>query len=276
MLALAVPASPPNRPPRWRAAVFLVRGAPMIRSPRLGERAAAWGVHLYTASGAVLALLALVALAEDAYAVAFRWLAVAMFIDCTDGTLARRARVKEVLPHFDGSKLDDIVDYLTYVFVPIVIVHRAGLLPSGAAGLLVAALPLLASGYGFCQSEAKTADHFFTGFPSYWNVVALYLYALRAPLWFNVGVLLLLTAMVFVPIRYLYVSRASTLRSATYVGGALWGISVFWLLARFPEPSRLLASISLLFPAYYMFASLWVHWRTPPSPRQVALPGQPD
>lgn len=234
-------------------------------------RLKAWAVHLYTASGAVLALLALDALGRDAYAAAFAWMAVAMFVDCTDGALARRARVKEVLPQFDGSKLDDIVDYLNYVLVPIVLVHRAGLLPRGLLGLGVAALPLLASAYGFCESEAKTPDHFFTGFPSYWNVVALYLYVLGWPRWANVAVLALLSVLVFVPIRYLYPSRTPTARTLTYAGGALWGAAVFALLAQFPTPSRTLATVSLLYPAYYMGLSLWLHWRTPPSPRRVPM-----
>jgi phosphatidylcholine synthase len=234
-------------------------------------RRAAWGVHLYTASGAVLALLALEAIARASYAAAFAWMALAMFVDCTDGTLARRARVKEVLPNFDGSKLDDIVDYLNYVLVPIALATRAGLLPGGLTGLVVGALPLLASAYGFCESEAKTPDNFFTGFPSYWNVVVLYLYVLRWSVWTNASILVLLSVLVFVPIRYLYASRTSTARTVTYVGGALWAVSVFWLLMQFPTPSRTLAMVSLIFPAYYIALSLWLHWRTPPSPRRVPL-----
>jgi phosphatidylcholine synthase len=242
-----------------------MNGAAMPRAARLK----AWGVHLYTASGAVLALLALDAIGRDAYAAAFAWMAVAMLVDCTDGTLARRARVKDVLPQFDGSKLDDIVDYLNYVLVPIALAYRAGLLPGGLVGLLSAALPLLASSYGFCESAAKTPDHFFTGFPSYWNVVALYLFALGWSPWTNAAVLAVLSVLVFVPIRYLYASRTTTARTATYGGGALWAVSVFWLLAQFPTPSRTLAMVSLLYPAYYMALSFWLHWHTPPSPRRV-------
>lgn len=235
-----------------------------IDSPN--ARLRAWGVHLYTGSGAVLALLAVDAVMRDAFGTAFLWLAVAMFIDCTDGTLARRARVKQVLPHFDGSKLDDIVDYLTYVFVPIVLVVRAGLLPGHTFALLVAALPLLASAYGFCQAAAKTPDHFFTGFPSYWNVVALYLFILGWPKWLNALVLVAFAVMVFVPIRYLYPSRMPTAQKTTYVLGAVWGVGVFWMLAQFPTPSYALSVTTLLFPAYYIAVSLWLHFRTPPSP----------
>ncbi|MGH7789369.1 MAG: CDP-alcohol phosphatidyltransferase family protein [Candidatus Binatia bacterium] len=232
---------------------------------------AAWGVHLYTGSGAVLAMLALEAIGRDAFGTAFACLAVAMVIDCTDGTLARRVRVKEVLPQFDGAKLDDIVDYLTYALVPIVLIVRAGLVPAGPFGLLIAALPLLASGYGFCQAAAKTPDHFFTGFPSYWNVVALYLFALGWPPWAGALVLLGFTIMVFVPIRYLYPSRTVTLQKTTYSLGIVWTIMVFVLLAQFPEPSRGLARLSLFFPAYYVALSLWLHWRTPPSPQSTIV-----
>jgi phosphatidylcholine synthase len=235
-----------------------------------GARRRAWSVHLYTGSGAVLALLALDAVMRDAFGTAFVWLAIAMFIDCTDGTLARRARVKHVLPQFDGSKLDDIIDYLNYVFVPIVLVVRAGLLPGHTGALLVAALPLLASGYGFCQTAAKTPDHFFTGFPSYWNVVALYLFVLGWPPWVNALVLLGFAALVFVPMRYLYPSRMPTAQKTTYVLGTVWAIAVFWMLAQFPTPSRLLSVGTLLFPAYYIGISIWLHLRMPPSPTRPA------
>ena len=233
-------------------------------------RRRAWGVHLYTACGAVLALLALNAVARDAYGAAFAWLAVAMVIDCTDGTLARRLRVKEVLPQFDGAKLDDIVDYLTYVFVPIAIIVRADLLPSGPFGFLAAALPLLASGYGFCQSEAKTVDHFFTGFPSYWNIIALYLYVLDWAPATNAVALIAFSAAVFVPIRYMYPSRMATARLPTYVLGVIWGVMVFWMLAQFPHPSATLARLTLFFPLYYMALSLWIHLNTPLSPRHIS------
>ncbi|MEO8603590.1 MAG: CDP-alcohol phosphatidyltransferase family protein [bacterium] len=238
-----------------------------------GARRRAWGVHFYTACGAVLALLALEAVARDAYGAAFAWLALAMVIDCTDGTLARRLRVKEVLPQFDGAKLDDIMDYLTYVFVPIAIIVRADLLPGGVLGFLAAALPLLASGYGFCESEAKTLDHFFTGFPSYWNVIALYLYVLGWSPTANALILIGLASAVFVPIRYLYPSRMATARLPTYVLGGVWGVLVFWLLAQFPHPSPALARLTLFFPAYYIGLSIWLHLRTPASPRHVAARG---
>lgn len=223
---------------------------------------AAWGVHLYTALGAVVALLAWHAIGAGAYAAAFAWMAVALFIDCTDGTLARRVDVKAVLPQFDGARLDDIVDYLNYVFVPVLLAVHARLLPDGAAGLAVAAAPLLASGYGFCQADAKTADHFFKGFPSYWNVVVFYLYVLRTPVWFNVATLLGFSILVFVPLKYFYPSRTATARRTTTLLGALWAATFVLLLVGFPSPPRWLAVLSLFFPVYYVAMSLHLQRRS--------------
>src|ERR671939_1902663 len=137
-------------------------------------RLRAVAVHLYTASGAVLALLILVAAFQGA-AVRALWLMLAsLIIDSTDGLLARRLRVSEALPFFDGALLDNIVDYMTYVFAPMVLLWSGGYLPAGTSGVVFAALPILASSYQFCRVDAKTDDHFFLGFPSYWNVVAFY------------------------------------------------------------------------------------------------------
>ena len=232
---------------------------------------AAWGVHLYTGLGAALGLFALDAITRGDYRFAFMWMAVATVIDCTDGTLARRVRVKEILPHFDGSKLDDIVDYLNYVVVPVALACHAALLPAGRGGLLLAALPLLASGYGFCQQEAKTPDHFFTGFPSYWNIVVFYFYVLGTSVWTNAGFVVLFSILVFVPIRYLYPSRNPVARRTTHVLGIVWAFCVALLLLQLPAPSRLLAWGSLYFPIYYFAVSLRVHFRRTVRGRSAAV-----
>jgi phosphatidylcholine synthase len=225
------------------------------------QAVAAWAVHVYTCLGGVVGLLAIDAVVRESYGAAFTWMAVAMFVDCTDGVLARRARVKTVLPWFDGARLDDIIDYLNYVFVPVFFLYQAkGMLPEADHWrLCISALPLLASGYGFCQADAKTPDHSFKGFPSYWNVVALYLYCLQTSEWFNVIVIGVLSVLVFVPVHYLYPSRSSSLRVATNMLGIVWALVVLVLISQFPHPSRKLAVLSLFFPAYYFAASLYVH-----------------
>ena len=131
----------------------------------------AWTVHAYTGSGALLAFLATLAVFAGRFRAAFLWLFTAVVIDATDGWLARRVRVGDRLPHFSGPKLDDLIDYLTYVFVPALLLWRADLLPTHGSFGIIAAI-LLSSAYGFAREDAKTSDNFFTGFPSYWNVVA--------------------------------------------------------------------------------------------------------
>jgi len=163
----------------------------------------AWLAHLYTASGAVFAFLAARAVIEFDYRAAFFWLGVQVVVDATDGALARALRVSDRLPWFNGAKLDDIIDYLTYVFVPALFIWRAILVPDSWIVYVTSAM-LLSSAFGFNRNDAKTDDHFFTGFPSYWNIVVFYLMVLKLPDTVNGVILLALAAMVFVPLRYVY------------------------------------------------------------------------
>jgi phosphatidylcholine synthase len=222
----------------------------------------AWLAHFYTALGAPLALLAAVKVFDGDFRAAFLLLALTTFIDATDGVLARALRVKERLPHVDGAHLDDIIDYLTYVFVPVLLMLRAGLLPEGA-GEWIGGIVLLASAYGFVQPGAKvlTSDHFFTGFPSYWNVVALYLYVWRLAPAVNAAILVTLAALVFVPIRYLYPSRTMTLAGLTLTLAAAWSGLLLFIMWRLPATDGPWANLSLAFPAYYVALSLWLHRR---------------
>ena len=219
---------------------------------------AAWLVHLYTASGLVLALLATRAVIDYNYRAAFFWLWLQVVIDATDGVLARRARVSERIPWFDGGKLDDVVDYLTYVFVPALFVWRAVLVPD-AWTMWVAAGILLASGYGFSRKDAKTPDHFFTGFPSYWNVVVFYLLVARWPAAVNAAVLVTFIVLVFIPIRYVYPSRTPILQLFTNVVGGIWAATMLWMLWQYPAVSRPVMWASLAFPVYYFALSIWLN-----------------
>ncbi len=238
-------------------------------------RVAAWCVHLYTAIGLVLAAWIAVLLVRGG-ADAFRWsfvlMLVASLVDATDGTLARRVGVKAVLPEFDGRKLDDLIDFLTYTCLPLLLIWRAGLFPAGAEAWLL--LPLLASAYGFCQVEIKTDDGYFLGFPSLWNVVAFYLYTLQLPGWLAVGIVAALSLMTFVPSRYLYPSSTpGRLNKATNALSAPWALMWAAILWRTPtdgpppvgDATWWLSVASLYFPAYYMVAS-WIitvrHWAT--------------
>ncbi|MCW5888974.1 MAG: hypothetical protein KIT14_00325 [bacterium] len=224
------------------------------------RRLAAWGVHLFTASGAVAGLLALLAIARGDVAVAFWWMAYTLVVDSVDGTMARAVGVKQVLPTVDGARLDDCVDYFTYVLVPAFFMLQTQLFPPAVA-LPVAALVCLASGYGFAQTAAKTPDHYFTGFPSYWNVVAFYLWALEWDAWTNAAITTLLAVGVFVPLRYIYPSRTTTLRPLTIGLALCWGAALVYALSQLPAKHPTLVHASLAFPTYYVGLSVILHLR---------------
>ncbi len=220
--------------------------------------AAAWAVHAYTASGTIAGFLALQASFARQPRTAFLWMLIAVVIDATDGTLARAVEVKRVLPWFDGAKLDDIVDYFTFVIVPVAFLVQLELVPA-TAPLFFAALPLLASGYGFCQAAAKTSDHFFTGFPSYWNILAFYLYVGGLPTWANGLLIVVLSVCVFIPIRYIYPTRTIPFRRMTNVLGVVWIGVLLVLLAQLPTPSGWFVLFSLYYPVYYTVLSFYLH-----------------
>jgi phosphatidylcholine synthase len=252
--------TPPNDPPPGRATIW--------------RQFLGWCVHLYTALGLVAAAAIAALIIDgrpDSFRRAFLLMVAATLIDATDGTLARLIRIKEVLPGFDGRRLDDLIDFLTYTCLPLLLIARAHLLPDGWEVCLL--LPLLASAYGFCQVSAKTDDGYFLGFPSYWNLVAFYLYTLQ-PLsgWFALGLVVLLSFLTFVPSRYLYPSQRGKLNRLTNLLGTVWAVLLVWILFHMPsggygatpplypaedDPTRRLSVLSLFFPAWYIIAS-WV------------------
>ena len=199
---------------------------------------------------------------QDRFRTAFLLLVVSTVVDATDGVLARWANVKERTPGFDGARLDDIVDYLTFVFVPMLILVRAGHIPQGWT-VTVSAAVLLSSAYGFASLDAKTDDHYFTGFPSYWNIVALYIHAARTPPVFNAVLLVVLAVLVFVRIKYIYPSRTPVLMRTTTALGVVWAGMMLAVLFMLPDVPRSLLTASLFFPVYYTVLSLWLNFHGP-------------
>lgn len=228
----------------------------------------AWCVHGYTALGLVAAAGIAVAIFAGE-PTSFRWAFVLMLaatvVDATDGTLARAIKVKEVLPGFDGRRLDDLIDFQTFTTLPLLLIWRANLLQDESPVWLL--VPLLASAYGFCQTTAKTDDGYFLGFPSYWNIIAFYLYLLRLPVWLTLSVILFFALMTFVPARYLYPTHRGRLNRYTNWLGGVWGLLLIWILWRMPDDvavdpiTRVLVLISLIFPAYYLVVSWFISAR---------------
>src|SRR5262245_1075228 len=222
------------------------------------EKVFAWCVHAYTAAGLLAAACMAVFIVrggDDSFRWAFMMMVVATAIDATDGWLARKAKVKEVLPDFDGRTLDDLTDFHTYTSMPLLLMWRAEILPGPMAWLLLIAL--LSSAYGFSRTDAKTPDGFFLGFPSYWNVVAFYLYLLSPPAWLSAGVVIVCSILTFVPIRYLYMTRGGPFAKVMLVTGAVWAAMTAVIILRPASERRTLALISLAYPLVYLALS-WI------------------
>jgi phosphatidylcholine synthase len=227
----------------------------------------AWIAHVFTATGLVLAAGMAVAILEgtaESFRLAFFLMLAACLVDATDGSLARRLRVKEFIPGFDGAKLDDIIDFQTFTSLPLLLMWRAEIVPESLSWVLVVAL--VASAYGFCQIPAKTSDGYFVGFPSYWNIVAFYLYVLKWPGWLSAMLVLLLAGLTFVPSYYLYPSRGAVLSRLSNFLGGVWVVMLLWVLwalpasdppedAKLAEQAWQWAMLSLFYPVYYMAVS---------------------
>lgn len=193
-------------------------------------RLAAASVHVFTALGAVCGLLAALAVFDAAWERVFAWLGVALIIDGIDGTFARATRVEQRLPRFSGERLDLVIDYVTYVFVPALALLRADIL-DGALGLALAAGILLSSLYHFSDMASKGDDYSFIGFPAVWNIVAFYLFALALPQWAALAIVALCIVLTFVPMGWTHPLRVVHWRWATLAVTVLWAaaaVAVTW------------------------------------------------
>ena len=174
--------------------------------------AQAWAVHAFTASGIVLGFLAFVAIIEGDTVAVFMWLGLALFVDGIDGTLARKIRVSELTPNFDGATLDNVIDYFNYVAVPAMMIYWFGFVPAGWEVPASAAI-MAASLYTFANTGVKTSDYWFSGFPALWNLVVLYFHILQSNHWLNLAVIGLCLALTFVPIKFVHPFRVRSLRA---------------------------------------------------------------
>jgi phosphatidylcholine synthase len=219
----------------------------------------AWLAHLYTALGLLCAagMAVLILRGGDAsFRQAFFLMMLATAIDATDGWLARRAHVKETLPGFDGAALDNLIDFQTYTTMPLLLIWRAGVLPEELTWLLM--FPLMASAYGFSQVNVKSADGFFVGFPSYWNIVAFYLFVLHPAAWISVALIVTCSTATFVPTPYLYATRGGPFSKTINIGSALWFVMLGLVLFGPEAQRRTVAILSLAYPVMYLALSTFV------------------
>ena len=193
------------------------------------DKIAAWAVHGFTASGAVLGFLAIISILNNDLVSAFLWLGLALLIDGIDGSLARKVNVTDNTPNIDGSILDNVIDYLNYVIIPALMVYWFQLVPIGWEIVLPAGM-FAVSLYTFANLNMKTSDYYFSGFPAVWNIVVLYFYILGTNLWVNFIVIIALFILTFVPIKFVHPLRVKKLRNITIFATVLWSATTLKLV----------------------------------------------
>ncbi|MFD1880252.1 CDP-alcohol phosphatidyltransferase family protein [Paracoccus pacificus] len=184
-------------------------------------------VHLLTATGAVLSMLAMLAAVDGKWSMMFLWLVIALVVDGIDGPLARRYRVKENWPTYDGVLMDLIIDYLTYVFIPAFALFKSGLLPGWTGWIAIIAI-VYGSVIYFADTRMKTRDNSFAGFPACWNMVVLFLFALKPNFWFSLAIVVVLTATMFTNLKFVHPVRTERWRAITLPMALLWVVCAAW------------------------------------------------
>ena len=193
----------------------------------MNPRVTALFVHLLTATGAVFAMLSMLAAANHQWSLMFLWLVVAFAVDGIDGPLARRFDVKKYAPRFDGVLLDLIIDYLTYVFIPAFALFQSGLLP-GWTGWVTIIVITFASAMYFCDGNMKTKDKSFHGFPGCWNMVALVMFAIQPNFWIILTVVIVLAIAMFLPLKFVHPVRTNRWRFISLPITLLWIAFAGW------------------------------------------------
>jgi len=218
-------------------------------------RALAFSVHVLTACGAALALLALLAASHGNWPLMFLWLGVALVLDAIDGPLARAANVSAVWPNWSGDTLDLVVDYTTYVFVPAYAVAAGSLMPDALALPAAATIAITGTLY-FANREMKTPDNFFRGFPAVWNLVVFYLLLLRPMPVMAAATIALFAVLTFVPIRFVHPFRVRRLRTVTVALLTLWAALALAAVKQELAPAPWISAALCLIAVYFVLVGL--------------------
>ena len=198
------------------------------------DKIAAWAVHGFTASGAVLGFLALISIFNNDQTSSFLWLGLALLVDGLDGTIARKVGVSDKATNIDGSMLDNLVDYLNYVIIPSLMIYWFQMVPNGWEIIIPAGI-FAVSLYTFANINMKTEDYYFSGFPALWNIVVLYFYILNTNQYINLIVIIFLSILTFIPIKFVHPLRVKKLRNITIFCTIIWSATTLKLVTTFPE-----------------------------------------
>ena len=210
----------------------------------------ALAVHLFTATGAVFAMLAMLAAVQGNWSLMFVWLVVAFIVDGIDGPLARKYDVKTNAPEFDGVLLDLIIDYLTYVFIPAFALYTSGLM-DGWSGWVAIIIITFASAMYFADTRMKTKDYSFSGFPGCWNMVILVLFALQPAWWTCLILVAALAVAMFLPVKFVHPVRTERWRTITLPMAFAWTFFAGWA-AWFDFQPGIWAHFGLILTSVYL------------------------
>ena len=198
------------------------------------DKIAAWAVHGFTASGAVLGFLAIISIFNNDQTSSFLWLGLALLVDGLDGTIARKVGVSDKATNIDGTMLDNLVDYLNYVIIPSLMIYWFQMVPNGWEIIIPAGI-FAVSLYTFANINMKTEDYYFSGFPALWNIVVLYFYILNTNQYINLIVIIFLSILTFIPIKFIHPLRVKKLRNITIFCTVIWSATTLKLVTTFPE-----------------------------------------
>lgn len=213
----------------------------------------AYGVHAFTATGAALGLWSIILIFEGYFQEAIWVLCGAAIVDSVDGALARAVDIHDNAPRIDGALMDNIIDFVTWTIGPLVWIYATMQIP-----VWVLMLCAFASIFGFTNIEAKTEDNFFSGFPSFWNIVVLYIYLLDvAGVWASV-ILLGFAVTTFLPVKFIYPSKTKFLMPVTLALGALFTLQLISIIILFDNSPLWLIYSSFIFPVYYFAISFYL------------------
>ncbi len=225
---------------------------------KLFLKVAAYGVHVFTAVGAVLGLWAIILTFQGYFQYAIWVLFTAVIIDSVDGVLARAVNIHQNAPRIDGALMDNIIDFVTWTVAPLVWIYAVTQIP-----VWVLMICALASIFGFTNVEAKSSDDFFTGFPSFWNLVVFYIYLLALSTTLASVILLSFAIATLIPVRFIYPSKTTYFRTVTIALGLVYFFQIIALLMFFDKSPMLLVYSSFIFPVYYFGTSFYLHVKHP-------------
>jgi phosphatidylcholine synthase len=241
--------------------LYFLEDVPVISTLRIA-RLKAWGAHGFTATGVVTAFLATIALFENQPKACLLWLGVALIVDGLDGALARKVNVQSVLPSFDGSVLDLVIDYLTYVFIPALFIYRYIPLPDYTL-LLTISVILVSSLFCFCNVNMKSKDNYFQGFPAAWNVVTLCLYIISPTPWLTLITIIGLALLTLTRIKFLHPFRVRRFMPINIAVTSIWLLCSLSLVVNHPDSNPMVMGLWLTMSAYFLGICAWrtsVEW----------------